>query len=304
MGDLHITTNSCCPSNSRYGAIIKKGIIPEKGFIIATADFSSLEDRMGANITKDPNKIKVFTEGFDGHCLATSYYFEEELKDRGVIIDRNCPDSVNSIKEKAKDLRSLSKAVTFGANYGATEVAVSKSLNISKDKAKKILDSYWKLYRETKLYWEKVEKFVLDNGYVLGAFGLKARADLSRIYDQHTYSKTLKSIVNMTIQSFALLMGRTIFILQERIEEAGLVEDVKIYNSIHDSIYIYVKPNQKIIDWVNRNLIEIMVWEYDKTFPVKNEAELEIGINQKELVELSNNENLTSIKEKLNKVLK
>ncbi len=45
------------------------------------ADFASLEDRISALTTKDPNKLKVYTDGFDGHCLRAYYYFGNEMPD-------------------------------------------------------------------------------------------------------------------------------------------------------------------------------------------------------------------------------
>lgn len=280
-------------------------LIANKGMIIAQADYSALEERVGANVTKDPNKIKIFTEGFDGHSLSASYYFEDELKKRGIIVDKNDPNSVNQIKEKAPDLRQIGKAVTFGANYGATEHSVSRSLKISLDEAKKILDKYWEMYSKTKEYWEKVEEFALDNGYVIGALGLKARVALDQIVNNEAYSSTLRSIVNMTIQSYALLMNRTIFKLQEEIEKEGLEDKILIQNSVYDSIYIMVVPEAKVIKWLNDTLIKIMLWlpDYAKDWEVKNEAELEIGKSWIAEEELPNNADLDIIEEKLNKVL-
>ena len=42
-------------------------------------DFSSLEDRISALTTKDPNKLKVYLEGYDGHCLRTASYSAEQM---------------------------------------------------------------------------------------------------------------------------------------------------------------------------------------------------------------------------------
>ena len=45
------------------------------------ADFSSLEDRINALLTKDPNKLRVYTDGYDSHCLRSYYYFGNEMPD-------------------------------------------------------------------------------------------------------------------------------------------------------------------------------------------------------------------------------
>jgi len=260
------------------------------------------EDRVGANVTKDPNKIKVFTQGFDGHTLAATYYFEEEIKNRGITFNRDNPESINSLKDEIKDLRQQGKSVTFGATYGSTHIAVSKSLKISKEEAQKILDKYWEMYAVTKKYWGKIEKQILSKGFVTGAFGLKVRSNLKDMSDDRQYASILRTMVNTTIQSFALLMVRTIFKLQERIEKQGYIEDIIISNTVHDSVMLYVKPDTGIIKWLNDNLIELMTYKYDESWEVDNEADLEIGYSVGELEILSNNATLEEIEEVLNKL--
>lgn len=67
------------PSGSAYGKLIKKCFKAPKGWIFCGADFSSLEDYISALTTKDPNKLKVYLDGYDGHCLRAYAYFKDEL---------------------------------------------------------------------------------------------------------------------------------------------------------------------------------------------------------------------------------
>lgn len=67
------------PSGSAYGKLIKKCFKAPPGWIFCGADFNSLEDYISALTTKDPNKLKVYTDGYDGHCLRAFYYFKDEL---------------------------------------------------------------------------------------------------------------------------------------------------------------------------------------------------------------------------------
>ena len=182
-----------------------------------------------------------------------------------------------------------------GLNYGATEYAVSASLGITTDEALKIIDGYWKLFEVTKHFIEKSEKFILDNGFIKGAFGLKLRGDLKHITDKSKYSSTLRTMNNMQIQSFGLLLTRAMNEFQSRIEKAGLEKDVILFNSIHDALYMYIKKDVNIIHWVNINLIECMLWEYNTNWTVKMGAELEVGNNLAEVVELPNKASVNEI---------
>ncbi len=69
------------PSNSTYGKLIKSCAQAPEGWLFVGLDFSSLEDRISALTTKDPNKLKVYLEGYDGHCLRAYAYLGEEMPD-------------------------------------------------------------------------------------------------------------------------------------------------------------------------------------------------------------------------------
>ena len=64
-----------------YGKLIKTCFKPKKGWIFCGADYNALEDKINALLTKDPNKLKVYTDGFDGHCLRAYYYWKEQMPD-------------------------------------------------------------------------------------------------------------------------------------------------------------------------------------------------------------------------------
>lgn len=69
------------PAGSTYGKLIKEMFMGGKGWLFAGADFSSLEDYISALTTKDPMKLKVYIDGFDGHCLRAYAYFGAEMPD-------------------------------------------------------------------------------------------------------------------------------------------------------------------------------------------------------------------------------
>lgn len=69
------------PANSRYAKLIKSCFVAPAGCLFVGLDFASLEDRISALTTKDPNKLKVYTDGFDGHSLRAQSYFSERMPD-------------------------------------------------------------------------------------------------------------------------------------------------------------------------------------------------------------------------------
>lgn len=67
------------PSSGKLGKLIKSCIQAPKGWLFSGLDFASLEDRISALTTKDPEKLKVYIDGFDGHCLRAYAYFGDQM---------------------------------------------------------------------------------------------------------------------------------------------------------------------------------------------------------------------------------
>lgn len=65
----------------RYGKLIKSCFVAPPGHVLIGLDFASLEDKISALTTKDKNKLKVYTDGFDGHSLRAQSYFGEDMPD-------------------------------------------------------------------------------------------------------------------------------------------------------------------------------------------------------------------------------
>jgi DNA polymerase I len=69
------------PSHGANGKLVKSCVVAEDGWLFGGADFNALEERGGAILTQDPNRIKVYTDGYDGHSMRTHKYFSEKMPD-------------------------------------------------------------------------------------------------------------------------------------------------------------------------------------------------------------------------------
>lgn len=74
-------------TGTKFAKIVKSCFVPPKGWLLCGADFASLEDRISALTTKDPNKLRVYTDGYDGHMLRAYYYFSDQMQDVAQIDD-------------------------------------------------------------------------------------------------------------------------------------------------------------------------------------------------------------------------
>lgn len=99
-------------TGSIYAKAVKQCLVAEEGFIILQADESALEDRVIANLSRDKNKCAIFTDGLDGHCLNSYYYFKEQIE---AALPRNpneeTKDYIRRYKQAVDDGNKILKAI-------------------------------------------------------------------------------------------------------------------------------------------------------------------------------------------------
>lgn len=250
------------PSGSVYGKLIKEIFQAPKGWIFCGADFASLEDRINALLTRDPNKLKVYTDGFDGHSLRTVGYWPDEFPD----IDPNDPEQVNSLKNHP--LRGKSKGPTFALTYLGTWQTLVKNSGFTPDEAKAIEANYHKLYGTSREWVEHKINRAANDGYTTGAFGLRIRTPLlkqtllGQSNTPHQAEAEARSMGNaVSGQSYGLLTNRAANAVMERVWKSPYRFDILPVAMIHDAIYFIVRDNVDAIAWLNTVLIEEMSWQ-------------------------------------------
>lgn len=276
-GDINLQT---IPNSSKYGKRVKELFIAPDGFILATADYSALEDILIANESQDQNKLNIFLKGIDGHSLNAYGYFKDEFKARGLEYDITDPDSINRVKKEAGDLRQGGKSYTFGFTYGAGPKKYGQDL----------YDAYWATYKGVKKFNDSVITKAMRDGYLISRFsGLRLWFPAINSIDEFIQSAEWRVACNFVIQSGNFLMLRAIHKMQQWIEEEDLQDSVKMILTVHDSVYLYIKHDPAIIALVNEKLIEFMGIPYDENQTLPLTAELDIGTNMVNFVTLDNN---------------
>lgn len=77
----NIPSSGSSKAKQRLAKLIKECFEAPPGWLFVGLDFDSLEDKISAVTTKDPQKIKVYTDGYDGHCLRALAYFQDHMPD-------------------------------------------------------------------------------------------------------------------------------------------------------------------------------------------------------------------------------
>jgi DNA polymerase-1 len=249
-------------TGSKYAKIVKDCFSPPKGWLFMGADFASLEDRISALTTNDSNKIKVYTDGYDGHSLRAFYYFPERCP--GIV---DTVESINSIKDVFPEVRQDSKAPTFLLTYGGTYHGLMNNVGLDKPVALSIEANYHKLYVESDEWVAtKISQAAID-GYVTVAFGLRVRTPVIHQCVMNT-SKTpyaaqaeARTAGNALGQSYGLLNNRAGIELQNRLFDSLYRYDILPMAHIHDAQYFIVRDNTDVVEWFNKNLVECMEWQ-------------------------------------------
>lgn len=137
------------PIRTTRGKEIRKAFIPRnEDWTILSADYSQVELRIIAALSKDENMCEAFIQGHDIHKATAAKVFGVEL------------DQVD------REMRSKAKAVNFGIIYGQGAFGLAQNLNISRGEAKDIIDSYFNQFSGLKSYQQGNIEFARKHGYV------------------------------------------------------------------------------------------------------------------------------------------
>jgi len=214
------------PIRTERGREVRKAFIPRhENNVILSADYSQIELRLIAELSKDPNMMEAFTSGHDIHRATAARVYGLELE------------------EVTSDQRRNAKAVNFGIIYGQSAFGLSQSLAIPRKEAAEIIDQYFIQYAGIKKYMSEVLEFAKENGYVETI--LKRRRYLRDINSANMTVRGFaeRNAINAPIQgSAADLIKIAMLGIQKEIEEQGLLG--KMIMQVHDELVFDVPENE------------------------------------------------------------
>ena len=250
-------------SGSRYAKIVKKMFRAPPGWLFVGLDFNSLEDRISALTTKDPNKLKVYTDGFDGHALRAVFYWPDQFPN----IDIADPKQVNTLKKQDHPLRQKSKAPTFALTYQGTYRTLMVNCGFSEEEAKKIEGAYHVMYEVSDKWVQDRLAVAAKVGYVTVAFGLRLRTPMLRQCVLGTrktpYEATAvgRTAGNAMGQSYGLLNSRAAMMFGREVRASKYRLDIRPCAQIHDAQYYLVRNDAHVVAWVNKHLVPHVQWQ-------------------------------------------
>ena len=174
------------PIKTEMGRLVRKAFVPEsRDFVLLSADYSQIELRVLAHVTKDENMIEAFRSNEDIHTKTASKVFGVKEEDVTPI------------------LRRQAKAINFGIIYGMGEFSLAKDLGITRSEAKQYIDNYFEKHPKVLKYLQDVVIKGEKDGYVSTIFNrIRYMPELSST--NHNIKEFGKRVaMNMPIQGSA-----------------------------------------------------------------------------------------------------
>ena len=243
------------PVRDELGRKIRKAFVPSNDLLLS-ADYSQIELRILAHISKCPKLIQSFIDGLDIHTKVASDIY-------GI-----------SKEEVTKTMRRTAKAVIFGIVYGISGFGLGENLHISRKDAESFINKYFEIYPEVKKYTEDIVKYAHENGYVKTLFNRKRILDEINNPNYMIKSMGERMAMNTPIQgTSADIMKMAMINVHHRFEKENIKS--KILLQVHDEIIVDVKSNE--LEQVKKIIKEEMENVYKLDVPLK--VEIDTGTN-------------------------
>lgn len=244
------------PIRTEDGRLIRSAFIPSDDSILVSADYSQIELRILAHVSKCKNMIVAFNSGEDLHSSTASKIY-------GV--------DINSI---TKDQRRMAKAVNFGIVYGMSPWGLAEELNISTFEANDFINRYFMIYPEVKDYLDNVVNVTKQTGYTETIFG--RRRYITEINSSNGALRQFgeRTAKNAPIQGAAAdVIKLAMVAVDKKFKHLNLQS--KLIAQVHDELVVDTKVSE--VEIVKKVLKEVM--ESVVKLDVLLEAEVSYGEN-------------------------
>lgn len=244
------------PVREEYGRLIRKAFIPSKDSVIISSDYSQIELRVFAHMSKAQNLIEAFNNDMDIHT-------------------KTAMDIYHIPKEQVtKNERRNAKAVNFGIIYGISSFGLSEDLGINVKEAKKFIDNYLETFPGIKSYMNNLIAKVHENGYVKTMFGRKRVIDEIKSANYMVKTSGERMALNTPIQgTSADILKIAMIEIHKELKKRNL--KTKMIIQVHDELlFDCPKEEQKEVEKLIKDKMENA---YKLLVPLK--VDIESGAN-------------------------
>ncbi len=226
------------PIRTARGRKTREAFVPrDDNFTLLSADYSQIELRIMASMSKDEGMLKAFNDGVDIHVATAAKVYKV------------------SILEVDRSMRSNAKSVNFGIIYGISAFGLSQNIGVSRTEAKQIIDGYFKEFPKIKEYMDFSIEKARENEFVATILG--RRRYLKEINSRNGMLRAMaeRNAINAPIQgSAADIIKKAMIDVQSEIEKQNLKS--KMLLQVHDELVFDMHKDEENLlkDLVKRNM--------------------------------------------------
>ena len=242
------------PIRTERGQQVRKAFIPrDENHVLLAADYSQIELRIIAALSKDLGMLSAFQNNEDIHRATAAKVFEVPLE------------------KVTRAQRSNAKTVNFGIIYGVSAFGLSQQTDLSRAEAKELIETYYATYPKLRAYIKDQVDFARDHGYVATVLG--RRRYLKDINSQNAIVRGAaeRNAVNAPIQgSAADIIKLAMIAIQKRLKSESWKS--KMLLQVHDEL-VFDVPKEEIDD-----LKTMVKNEMENAFDIDVPLVVDIGI--------------------------
>jgi len=237
------------PIKTEEGRMIRNAFVAPKGQKLLSIDYSQIELRIMAHLSKDEGMINAFQNGEDIHSATAAEVFG------------------NPGEAASEEDRRSAKAINFGLIYGMSAFGLGKALGIPRNMAQEYIDSYFAKYPGVKLYMEQTKEIAREKGFVETLFG--RRLYLPGIHSGRTRQAAERAAINAPMQGTAAdIMKIAMINIQDWLEKENI--KAKMILQVHDEVILEVATKEA--DSVATKISEIMSKAATLSVPLEVES--------------------------------
>lgn len=247
------------PIKTAEGRRIREAFIPEKGNIMISADYSQIELRIMAHLSKDKNLTHAFNNNLDVHSSTAAEVFDTDIE---VI---------------TPEQRRSAKAINFGLMYGMSAFGLTRQLDIPRAEAQQYLDTYFERYTGVKKYIENTKLKAKEDLFVETIMGRRLYLNEINAANGLRRQAAERAAINAPLQGSAADIIKKAMIDIDKYLSAEMKE-VKMIMQVHDEL-IFEAPEE--IAEETLRLVKKMMEETAK-LDIPLIADAQIGANWNE----------------------
>lgn len=213
------------PVKTDEGMKIRQGFIADNGNVLMGIDYSQIELRVLAELSKDENLIAAYKNNEDLHRVTAKKIFE--LEDG---------------EEVSREQRIIAKTINFSIIYGKTAFGLSKELGITQKEATDYINKYFEQYPKVKDFEKSIIAYAEKNGYTETYFGRRRIIEGILSKNKNIKNQAERMAVNSVIQGTAAEILKKVMIEIFKVIENK--EDISLLLQVHDELIFEIKEEK------------------------------------------------------------